>query len=158
MLGIIDSVKNAAESGIPKDYETAISSHKESIIWSVIKMETHNYVCDLVGLESTVFDCLSILCKKTVPLLDQEALSKKQVFDKHVMQHRLYTSSVSAVDTIFHNVIPLRTSRARQDKFDMCPCINSRACVQHVHMCVCDVSDVGVAVVTREYVCLHQGF
>ena len=87
MLGIIDSVKNAAESGIPKDYETAISSHKESIIWSVIKMETHNYVCDLVGLESTVFDCLSILCKK-VPLLDQEALSKKQVFDKHVMQHR----------------------------------------------------------------------
>ena len=77
----------------PKDYETAISSHKESIIWSVIKMETHNYVCDLVGLESTVFDCLSILCKK-VPLLDQEALSKKQVFDKHVMQHRLYTSSV----------------------------------------------------------------
>ena len=87
MLGIIDSVKNAAESGIPKDYETAISSHKESIIWSVIKMETHNYVCDLVGLESTVFDCLSILCEK-VSLLDQEALSKKQVFDKHVLQHR----------------------------------------------------------------------
>ena len=136
MLGIIDSVTKAAESGIPKDYETAISSHKESIIWSVIKMETHNYVCDLVGVESTVFDCLSILCKQ-VPLLDQEALSKKQAFDKHVMQHRLYTSSVSAVDTILHKVIPLRTSRARQDKFDMCPFINyKQSCVRYVCVCV----------------------
>ena len=63
MLGILDTVTRQATSGIPKDYETAISSNTESIVWSVIKMDTHNYVCDLVGLESTLFDSLSTICK-----------------------------------------------------------------------------------------------
>ena len=122
----MDTVKCEAESGIPRDYDAAIGSHKESIIWQTIKIDTHNYVCDLVGLEATLFEALSLLCNK-VSLLDEEALRKKQIFDKNVMQHKIYTSSVSAVDTILTKVLPLRTSRARQDKFNACPCINSSA-------------------------------
>ena len=132
----METVSLQADSLIPGDYEAAIGSHKESIIWQTIKIDTHNYVCDLVGLESTLFEALSLLCNK-VSLLDEEALRKKQIFDKYVMQHKIYTSSVSAVDTILAKVLPLRTSRARQDKFDACPCINSSASAPLSMCCVC---------------------
>ena len=119
MLEIFDTIVQCANSGIPNEYETAISSHKEQIIWSVIKMEIHNHVCDLVTLESTFFECLSLLWKAS--LLDDACQRKRQVLERHLTRHKLYTSSVSAVDTILHKVLPLRTSRARQDKYDACP-------------------------------------
>ena len=118
MLEIFDTIVQCANSGIPNEYETAISSHKEQIIWSVIKMEIHNHVCDLVTLESTFFGCLSLLWKAS--LLDDACQRKRQVLERHLTQHKLYTSSVSAVDTILNKVLPLRTSRARQDKYDAC--------------------------------------
>ena len=121
MLGITDQISRCAESGIPIDFETAISSHKEQIIWSVIKPDIHNYICDLIGLESTFFDCLSLLYKAS--LLDDPTERRRQTLAKSVHKHRLYTSSVSAVDTILTKVMPLRTSRARQDKYDQRPCI-----------------------------------
>ena len=119
MLRIVGEIVQCANYEIPKEYETAISSHKEQIIWSVIKMEIHNHVCDLVTLESTFFECLSLLWKAS--LLDDACQRKRQVLEGHLTRHKLYTSSVSAVDTILHKVLPLRTSRARQDKYDACP-------------------------------------
>ena len=118
MLEIFDTIVQCANSGIPNEYETAISSDKEQIIWSVIKMEIHNHVVDLVTLESTFFECLSLLRKAS--LLDDACQRKRQVLERHLTRHKLYTSSVSAVDTILHKVLPLRTSRARQDKYDAC--------------------------------------
>ena len=119
MLEIFDTIVQCANSGIPNEYETAISSHKEQIIWSVIKMEIHNHVVDLVTLESTFFECLSLLWKAS--LLDDACQRKRQVLEGHLTRHKLYTSSVSAVDTLLHKVLPLRTSRARQDKYDARP-------------------------------------
>ena len=119
MLGIIDNITVVAQSGIPRDYDTAISSHKEQIIWSVIKQDIHNYVADLICLESTFFGCLSLLYKSS--LLDDASERKRHALARTVQMHKLYVSSVSAVDTILHKVMPLRTSRARQDKYDMWP-------------------------------------
>ena len=126
MLGIVDNITKCAESGIPEDYEMAIGSHKAKIIWSVIKIDIHNYVCDLVGLESAFFDCLFSLWKAS--LLDEACERNMQVLKKHVTQHRLYISSVEAAHTILHDLMPLRTNQARQDKYDTCPCMNSLAC------------------------------
>ena len=126
MLEIFDTIVQCANSGIPNEYETAISTHKEQIIWSVIKMEIHNHVCDLVTLESTFFECLSLLWKAS--LLDDACERNMQVLKKQVTQHRLYISSVEAAHTILHDLMPLRTNQARQDKYDTCPCMNSLAC------------------------------
>ena len=118
MLGIVDNITKCAESGIPEDYETAISSHKEQIIWSVIQMDIHNPVCDLITIENQFCHCLSLLWDAS--LLDDACQGKRQALQRDLTMHKLYTSSVSAVDTILHKLIPLRTSRARQDKYDTC--------------------------------------
>ena len=80
MLKICDTIVQSASSGIPKEYETAISSHKEQIIWSVIKMDIHNHVCDLIAIESQFFDCLSLLWKAS--LLDEACERNMQVLKK----------------------------------------------------------------------------
>ena len=54
-------------------------------------------------------------------LLDDASERKRQALARTVQMHKLYVSSVSAVDTILHKVMPLRTSRASQDKYDMWP-------------------------------------
>ena len=56
-------------------------------------------------------------------LLDDASERKRQALARTVQMHKLYVSSVSAVDTILHKVMPLCTSRARQDKYDQRPCI-----------------------------------
>ena len=84
MLGIIDKIMESAESGIPRDYEEAISSYKEDIIWEKIKMDVHDHVCVLVAVESRVFDSLSLLCKAS--LLDEASEKKTQVLEKHKTQ------------------------------------------------------------------------
>ena len=119
MLASMDKIVECVNSGIPEDYETAISSHKEQIIWSVIQMDIHNHVCDLITIESHFCHCLSLLWDAS--LLDDACQGKRQALQRDLTMHMLYTSSVSAVDTILHKLMPLRTSRARQDKFETCP-------------------------------------
>ena len=123
MLGTIDKIMESAESGIPRDYEEAISSYKDDIIWEKIKMDVHDHVCVLVAAESRVFDSLSLLCKAS--LWDEASERKTQVWEKHMTQHKLYTSSVRAIETILHKVKLLRTSQACQDHYNACLCINS---------------------------------
>ena len=96
-------------------------------------MDVHDHVCVLVAAESRVFDSLSLLCKAS--LLDEASERKTQVWEKHMTQHKLYTSSVRAVETILHKVKLLRTSQACQDHYDACLCINSLACLS-LSMCV----------------------
>ena len=69
--------------GFP-DYEEAISSYKDDIIWEKIKMDVHDHVCVLVAAESRVFDSLSLLCKAS--LLDEASEKKTQVLEKHKTQ------------------------------------------------------------------------
>ena len=119
MLRIVGEIVQCANYGIPKEYETAISSRKEQIIWFVIKMDIHNVVCDLIAIEGEFFECLSMLRK--VSLLDDDCQKEWQDLERVLAQHKLYISSVTAVNTILTKLIPLRTSRARQDKYETCP-------------------------------------
>ena len=119
MLEIVDTIVQCANSGIPNEYETAISSHKEQIIWSVIKMDIHNVVCDLIAIEGQFFECLSMLRK--VSLLDDDCQRECQDLERVLAQHKLYISSVTAVNTILTKLTPLRISRARQDQYETCP-------------------------------------
>ena len=100
-----------------------ISSYKDDIIWEKIKMDVHDHVRVLVAAESKVFDSLSLLCKAS--LLDEASERKTQVWEKHMTQHKLYTLSVRAIETILHKVKLLRTSQACQDHYNACLCINS---------------------------------
>ena len=77
MMDIHTKIIDCVEAGIPKNYEQAIHTHKESVIWSVIKMDKHNYVCDLVEMESTINDSLSLLRREQ--LLDEDAEKTKQL-------------------------------------------------------------------------------
>ena len=68
-------------------------------------------------------------------LLDETSERKTQVWEKHMTQHKLYTSSVRAIETILHKVKLLRTSQSCQEHFNACLCINSWACLS-LSMCV----------------------
>ena len=55
LMNVITTFTTQANKGIPRDWEAAIGSHKESIIWKTINQDQHNHVCDLIGCRSTVY-------------------------------------------------------------------------------------------------------
>ena len=145
MLSIFEkNITPRAELGIPQDYEKAISTNNEEIFWKAIEWEKHTDVSELVGLESLFIQCLSLLQKAS--LLDEDCQTKMQDLQNHLTRHRLYTSSVSAVDTIITTVIPLKSSRDRKRQFDSCPLTS--VCMS---LCCC-INIVFVGVVFCEYV------